>query len=401
MSDLMNGTSGYQTGSIDTATAQTNNVSPHNANHINGVAQGVIHVETILGDGPSIKGNKADLVARLAVNMDADGKLTLGTDANLNGDLNVPRGGTGRTTLTATKVLLGDGANDIAFGSGLIYQGPTSTGAGSTAAHEGTVTISGNQALSGTHFYTNFTLNAGITITPAALSGGLIIVATDTITINGTIAANGTGSAGGLGIIVAGNNREFDEALGMPGMGQPGGGGGGSGAGTAGTAGVQVAGDTFPFMYPFACSGGSGGGGGGASSTTAGGLGGAGGGVIVLCAPTVTLGATATLNTSGGNGANAGGGTGAGGGGGGGAGNVYVFCRVYTDSGATFIQTGGTGGSVGGAGAPGLTDGGAGGAYGVLHSFRGARAGNGSTSSGNATVGGAGAAGVKQILIYA
>ena len=77
MSDLMTGSSGYQTGSIDTATAQTNNVSAHNANHINGVAQGVIQVETILGDGPTLKGNEADLVARLAVLLNADGQVNL------------------------------------------------------------------------------------------------------------------------------------------------------------------------------------------------------------------------------------------------------------------------------------------------------------------------------------
>src|SRR3990172_4383323 len=77
MADIMTGTSGYQTGSIDTATAQTNNVSPHNANHINGVAQGVIQVETILGDGPTLKGNVADLVTRLNVLLNADGQLKI------------------------------------------------------------------------------------------------------------------------------------------------------------------------------------------------------------------------------------------------------------------------------------------------------------------------------------
>lgn len=42
---------------------------------MNGAASGVIAVETILGDGPTLKGNLADLVARLAVLLDADGHL--------------------------------------------------------------------------------------------------------------------------------------------------------------------------------------------------------------------------------------------------------------------------------------------------------------------------------------
>jgi hypothetical protein len=283
--------------------------------------------------------------------------------------------------------------------TGLLYHGPTSTGSGSTAAHEGTVTIAASQALSGTHFYTNFTLNSGQTITPAAISGGVTIVATGTITINGTIAAQGTGSAGGIAIPAATSTGiSAINGQGMPGLCQPGGGGGGGGSGN-GTAGTQLTGNLIAFPNILSASGGSGGGAGGNTGTGAGGAGGAGGGVIVLIAPTVILANTATLNTSGANGS-AGGASGAGGGGGGGAGNVYIFCRSFTDNGATFTQTGGSGAG-GGGGADGVTaPAGRGGAYGPLLSLRGAAGNAGSGTPGAGGTGGAGAAGVKQVLIY-
>jgi hypothetical protein len=231
------------------------------------------------------------------------------------------------------------------------YDCPTSAGSGSTRSHEGTVTISVNQALSGGHFYTNFTLNSGVTITPATGSDFLAIYATGTITINGTIAANAIGQAGGAA-----------EADGTAGTDQPGGAGGAAGGGgTAGGSGgavvhhgisrstTQVTGsDVVHALSPFSCPiGGAGGGGGGAVGGGSSNGGGRGGGSIILVAPTVILGASSVLNTSGGAGTSTSAGN-SGGGGGGGAGNIYIFTHSYTDNGATFTQNGGAGGTNGG-----------------------------------------------------
>ena len=82
-------------------------------------------------------------------------------------------------------------------------------------------------------------------------------------------------------------------------------------------------------------------------------MGGAGGASIVLIAPTITLGATASLNTSGISGGGANNTPTLGGGGGGGAGNVYIMSRSFTDAGATFTLSGGTGATVGASGGGG------------------------------------------------
>lgn len=216
---------------------------------------------------------------------------------------------------------------------GIRYDAPTSTGSGSTLAHEGSVQISANQNLSGVHYYTDFTLDSGDTITVPAGEFFVAIYATGTITINGTIDAGGAGSLGGT----AGN-------VGVDGTDQIAGNGGSGGAGGRITChGVQIhtsgqfTAEAIPWTpYPMGLLGGASGGGGSGAS------GGRGGGSIVLVAPTVVLAATATLDTSG----NAGGtGGGSGGGGGGGAGNVYILTHSFTDNGATFTQTAGSGGS--------------------------------------------------------
>jgi len=114
MADLMGGTSGYQTGAIDTATAQVNNVSPHNANHINGVAAGIIQIETVLGIGTSLKGTAADLVARLAVALQNTGKLLdFSSTTKVTFPPAVGEGCTGATSFTANGVLLGNGVSPI------------------------------------------------------------------------------------------------------------------------------------------------------------------------------------------------------------------------------------------------------------------------------------------------
>lgn len=257
---------------------------------------------------------------------------------------------------------------------GIRYDCPTSTGSGSTLAHEGSVQISASQNLDGVHFYTDFTLDAGDTITLTNDSRFLAIYATGTITINGTIAANGAGNPGAAsptGAGLAGSNGT-DQPAGNGGSGNGGGNAGGSGGDVyihgvqISTGATQVSGGAIPLLpFPLAMLGGAGGGSGGDGSTGNGGAGGDGGGSIILVAPTIVLAATAVLNTSGANGS-AGTASNGGGGGGGGAGNVYILCHKFTDNGATFTQTGGSGGG----------------------------------SDGTGVNGSAGAAGVKQINIY-
>ena len=67
MADLIvAGTSGYATGSIDTASTVVNNVTATDAVQPNGLAAAIIQIETVLGTGTTLKGAYADLVTRLA-----------------------------------------------------------------------------------------------------------------------------------------------------------------------------------------------------------------------------------------------------------------------------------------------------------------------------------------------
>ena len=385
MSNIINtGASDFATGSLDTTTTLVNGVSPHSATHVNGISSAVVQIEAVLGSAVTLKGTQPDLATRLGVALGSDGILKLSTDAAVTGPLSVSKGGTGRVTLTTNRALVGNGTGLVSMLTGLTYHGPTSTATGSTFAHEGVVTISSNQPLSGMHCYTDFTLNAGIVLTPAANSGRLIIVASNSITLNGNIAATGTGGTGGLGGAGAVNNLGQPGGPGTTNGGGSGGsasaGGGGLGGSTPGTLGGtagragSITGAQAPLLdsflvgmsHPFAIQGGAGGGGGGADAgANAGGVGGAGGGSVILIAPTVTIGASSVITTSGSNGV--GGAVNSGGGGGGSAGNLYVFTGTYTDNGLTFTATAGTAG--GGAGTGGS--------------------------------GAAGRAGVKQIFIYA
>lgn len=481
MADLALANSTYAVGTSDTASTLVNNVTATDAQQYNGVASAAVGIETILGTGTTLKGNKADLVARLATCMDADGILKLSTDSAVTGPLSVAKGGTGVTynlvptgtvmsypmlvspptgflacdgtavsratysdlfaaltdsgTITVTIASPGvvtwtahgrsngdpvsfttTGALPTGITAGTIYYvssattdtfqlvsaigaaaintsgtqsgvhtglyapygrgdgsttfnlpiqpddvfGPwnvVATGAGSTITHEGTTVISSNQALSGTHLYTNLTINSGVTVTPATGSRFLAIYASNRIIINGTIAANATGVAGGSAVTGTNAGNVGSDATDQPG-GSGGSGGGGGGAGGSGgdaycnatqisSGATQISGSSVPFtVVPTAVVGGAGGGSGGGGSGTGGG-GGRGGSSIVLVAPSIVLGPAAILNTSGASGSAVTSGNN-GGAGGGGAGNVYVVARSYVDEGATFTMNGGNAGSLGG-----------------------------------------------------
>lgn len=88
MADLMGGTSTYATGTNDTAATVVDNVTATDSDQPNGIAAGVIQVQTILGIGTSLKGSTADLVARIAVEHNADGTQKT---------LAASKGGTGKT----------------------------------------------------------------------------------------------------------------------------------------------------------------------------------------------------------------------------------------------------------------------------------------------------------------
>lgn len=388
----VDGTSEYQnlTGNdTDTYTQIVDNEDTAVENHVSGALEAITQMQTVMGGGADLNGSLTSLVDRLAVRIKADGTLEVvpadeggtGQSVYTIGDLIYASATTTLSKLnigTAGQVLSTDGTNPV-WGSSMGIRGPGSIASGSTMSHSSTESNwSGTQT--GLHAFTAVTIPNGNTVT----CGGrwIVIWARDSITIGGTLTASGTGIAGGTGGTGAG-------AAGNAGTSQPGGGGGisssppdnaggvgggviwngftivsggaGGTAGTAQTTGTALLGQVGDW---WGFGGGSGGAGGGDGANTAG-SGGAGGGSIVLIAPTITLDATAILNTSGANGTN-GAGNDTGGGGGGGAGNIIMHCQSYTDNGATFTQTGGTGG-------------------------------NGGV---NAQDGGDGAAGYKQIFIY-
>lgn len=77
MSDLMQGTSGYAIGNIDSATTLVNGVSSRAAEHINGPAAAVVQIEQILGSALTLKGTVADLATRLSIALASSGLFAL------------------------------------------------------------------------------------------------------------------------------------------------------------------------------------------------------------------------------------------------------------------------------------------------------------------------------------
>ena len=75
MSNLMLGSSSYLLGTNDTADVLLNNISPMDANQPNGLADGIIQVQTALGPGTDLVGALDNLSERLAVQMPADGRV--------------------------------------------------------------------------------------------------------------------------------------------------------------------------------------------------------------------------------------------------------------------------------------------------------------------------------------
>ena len=284
-----------------------------------------------------------------------------GTLTNCTG-LPVAGGGTGAATLTANTVLIGAGTSAVTFlapgttgnvltstGSTWLSQvlsvivplgeqGVVSIGANSTRALETFTSATGT--LYGIHYYTNFTLNQGHTVSVPALKRRLIIIASNTITINGTLTAYGAGAPGGPTSTNSGSQGESGTC-------QPGGAGyGGALGGYVSNNGYNygttrlTGSDLITIGNPLMVMGSGGGGGGNGDGNSGPGTnGGAGGGSIVLIAPTIILASTSVINTAGiAAAAHYYGGSGDGGTGGGG--NVYIYTHSYTDNGCTFTLVG-------------------------------------------------------------
>jgi microcystin-dependent protein len=75
MADLALANSTYAAGTIDTASTLVNNVSATDAQQWNGVATACVGIENILGNATDLKGTAVDLVARLAVLLQASGRI--------------------------------------------------------------------------------------------------------------------------------------------------------------------------------------------------------------------------------------------------------------------------------------------------------------------------------------
>ena len=272
------------------------------------------------------------------------GNLVTGASFEVNTTGTAPADSVKIGTLVASGSAITSTTDARQIGPPALYRGPIAVGAGSTRSHEGDVTISTNQNLSGVHFYSGFSLNSGVTITVPSSGRRLIIVATGTITITGTINSVGAGGAGGAaGIALTSPGGDGGHGIDQPGAAGAASWAAGGAAGLALHHGINVGattGSAVPLLLdPFSCYGGAGGGGGGGGTLTTynGGAGGTGGGSVILMAPAVILDASSSIVTSGDAGASGIGDGGAGGSAG--AGNIYIITRSYTDNGCTFTQT--------------------------------------------------------------
>lgn len=75
MSDLVLANSTYISGLLDSASTVQAGVDEIKAQHINGPTSAIVQIETVLGNGPALKGNTTDLATRLNQQMDPLGNL--------------------------------------------------------------------------------------------------------------------------------------------------------------------------------------------------------------------------------------------------------------------------------------------------------------------------------------
>lgn len=133
MADLTQVNSSYQTGTVDTATTLVDNTDDMLARHVNGPNSAIIQIETILGDGPTLKGSTASLAGRLDIALASTGKLNdFSATTKTTFPPTVAEGCTGAVTLTSNGVLLGNGTSAIsataAGSAGQVLRVPTAGG---------------------------------------------------------------------------------------------------------------------------------------------------------------------------------------------------------------------------------------------------------------------------------
>ncbi len=237
---------------------------------------------------------------------------------------------------------------------------------------DGAYSATSNTTLAGgTYNFTNFNIDAGVTVTVTGTQP-LYIKATGAVTINGTLLAKGSDGTNGVTFSSAGlggngiaggangGNGIFSSSLGpldgfdgvgLGGIGNKGkawSGGGGAGYAAIGASSGNSAGGFGGAIYGNAnisgSEAGSGGGGGSGGYDCGAGGGGAGGGFVRISAQTsINIGATGVINTNGGNGGTDGTGN-CGGGGGGSGGSLWLASPSFTQNGS-LLALGGTGGA--------------------------------------------------------
>ena len=373
------------------------------------------------------------------------------TGNNFSGNVTANHQDLGTGTLLRGNVGVNDNSTGIFAAQIYDIFGYFGTGADGVGTADGSTALAGATLASNVYtltrdvFYTNLTINSGITLVPA----GYMIYGTGTLTNNGTIRNNGgNGGVGGNGQTYADGGAGGSvgvagtAALGgtlAPGTagsaGGAGGGGGGGVNGDVGTAGTNK----NPALGSNGVAGGAGGGGGnGASSGGAGGAGGTSTSETVVLKEdvfvsptTISVGTTSltkinrlyisgsssttTLSVCAGSGGAGGGGTGSfhpgGGGGGGGSGGtggiVFIIFPIIVVGASSFIYSnGGTGGNGGNAdiGEVGVNNagsggggGGGGGNGGIIFLVYKSYTNNGTVVStgGSGGTGGVGAAGLS------
>jgi microcystin-dependent protein len=160
MADLMNGTSTWAAGTVDSATTLHNGVDEKRAEHINGPAAAVVAIEGKLGSAASLIGTKADLATRLAVGIAASGRLTsaeagdicISARSSKSGWVICDGAAHSRSTLSelfaaiGTAYGVGDGSTTFNVPN---FQGrsPMGAGTGAGGGTSGTGAITGSDAL--------------------------------------------------------------------------------------------------------------------------------------------------------------------------------------------------------------------------------------------------------------
>jgi microcystin-dependent protein len=160
MADLSLANSAYATGGTDTWSSQVNNVSLHDAQHVNGLASAILQIEAALGSGSSLPGSLSSLAARLAVQVGADGIIIPPGAASIYFGASAPTGwlfcdgsAVSRTTyaalFTAIGTTWGVGNGTTTFNlPDLRGRIPMGSGSGTRDGESGSGVITGGTALS-------------------------------------------------------------------------------------------------------------------------------------------------------------------------------------------------------------------------------------------------------------